>query len=520
MKKIFAIVISLSIVLSLAACGANQGTGMNASSAAESEESKSSEVSNKEGKSDPSTWPVIKAEVTYGMTSDGGTKELEVEKALNDYLVSIDAGVQCDMVLINGGDRPTQLTLMLTDGDNGIDLFGWRFYSDIASLVNNDQIISLEKYKDVYPDLWEMFPESVYKTCTIDGELYSMPAADSFGGYTVYNLRKDIADEIGVTELRNTRITEDQFQDMLIKAEAVHPELDYIPDPFVPSYMGIDNFGLNESLGVLMNQGIGEDTIVNYYASEEFRNYCKKCKAWAEAGLFVADPLNNTTGSIDNNETGGSMFGAYSCEHAQAIQDAQIRNYEMVIFQLSDWVGTNSSVVNGWNISAVCKNPDAAMKLLYLMMTDENVMRFFSMGIENVTYKVKENGTATLADGVDESTVGWYMYAPWWYPNQCLSIPFDTDYTDYYKNMMACWSYPEDHFSNAMGFVFDTQPVFDQYAACSALVEECRKALLFGQVDIDSTLEKFNQELEQNGINEIIAEMQKQYDAFRGKTTE
>jgi ABC-type glycerol-3-phosphate transport system substrate-binding protein len=515
-KKFLAIVLSLSMVLAITACGKNGGAvGMNDSSLSTESTGSSVDTSSSDGGetgSDPSTWPVIKAEV---IKPSGESKEVEVEKALNDYLVSIDAGVQCDMVLIDGGERSNQLTLMLTDsGDNGIDLFGWRFYSDVASLVNNDQIISLEKYKEVYPDLWEMFPEAVYKACMIGGELYSMPAADSFGGITVYNLRKDIADEIGYTELRNTRLTEEQFRDMLRKAEAIHPELDYIPDPFVPSYMGIDNFGLNESLGVLMNNGIGADTVVNYYASEEFREYCMKCKEWEAEGIFVSDPLNNTTGSIDNNETGGSMFGAYSCEHAQSIQNAQIRNYEVVVFELGDWVGTNSSVVNGWNISSVCKNPDAAMKLLYLMMTDENVLRFFSLGIEGVTYQVKENGTATLAEGVTGDTVGWYMYAPWWYPNPCLSIPFDTDYAEYYENMMACWSYPADHFSNAMGFVFDRKPVFDQYAACSATVEQYRKALLYGQVDVDSTLEKFNQELEQNGVNEIIEEMQKQYSAF------
>ncbi|MBQ4307257.1 MAG: DUF3502 domain-containing protein, partial [Lachnospiraceae bacterium] len=47
-----------------------------------------------------------------------------------------------------------------------------------------------------------------------------------------------------------------------------------------------------------------------------------------------------------------------------------------------------------------------------------------------------------------------------------------------------------------------------------------RKAILFGQVDLDSTLEKFNQELEENGVNEIIAEMQNQFDAFLAANAE
>lgn len=56
--------------------------------------------------------------------------------------------------------------------------------------------------------------------------------------------------------------------------------------------------------------------------------------------------------------------------------------------------------------------------------------------------------------------------------------------------------------------------------ACGAIVDEYRKAILFGQVDLDSTLEKFNQELEENGVNEIIAEMQNQFDAFLAANAE
>ena len=34
---------------------------------------------------------------------------------------------------------------------------------------------------------------------------------------------------------------------------------------------------------------------------------------------------------------------------------------------------------------------------------------------------------------------------------------------------------------------------------------------------MDSAIEKFNEELKENGIDEIIEEMQKQYDEFLGK---
>ena len=154
------------------------------------------------------------------------------------------------------------------------------------------------------------------------------------------------------------------------------------------------------------------------------------------------------------------------------------------------------------------------MKLLYLTYTDETIGRLLALGIEDVTYQVDENGCAWYADGVTADTAGWNMTAPWFYPNECLSLPFETDYAEYFSAMEALWSDDSIQYSNGMGFVFDSSAVYDQMAACTATVDEYRDALLFGQVDVDSYLEKFNAELEANGINEIIAAMQEQFDAF------
>ena len=65
-----------------------------------------------------------------------------------------------------------------------------------------------------------------------------------------------------------------------------------------------------------------------------------------------------------------------------------------------------------------------------------------------------------------------------------------------------------------MGFVFDSAPVYDQMAVCTTVVAEYRDALLYGLGDVDSYLEKFNGKLKSAGIDEIIAEEQKQFDAW------
>ena len=515
-KRWLSLLLVLTMSLGISACGsANTTEGTDSAAAEESAEDGTGSDGVLEIAEDPADWPVVKMEVIS--QTDTQEKEAEIEDALNEYLVSINAGVQADLLSLSFGDRATQLTLLLTDTSDPLDLFAWRFYSSVSDLVKNEQCISLEKYRDVYPELWEIFPEEVYDTCKVNGEQYSLPGADSFSNFQVYAMRKDVVEEIGATDLVGTKITMDQLNDLMAKAEALHPELCWQGETLLKPLMGVDNLGNDSLIGVLMNRGIGETEIKNYYAMEDFRNYCYQCKDWADKGYIVDDPLNNTTmpGQLVNDGIcGGYMFEAYSVDYAQSLMDAQITNYEMSIFQITDIAGDNSCVYNGWQISSTSKNPDAAMKLLYLAYTDETVGRLLALGIEGVTYQVDENGCAWYADGVTAENAGWNMTGPWFYPNECLSLPFETDYAEYYSAMEALWSDDSIQYSNGMGFVFDSSEVYDQLAACTTTVDEYRDALLYGQVDVDSYLEKFNTELENNGINEIIAAMQEQFDTF------
>ena len=62
----------------------------------------------------PDDWPVIAVQsLSYDMPD-----EEMIEEALNEYLISINAGAKVDLVGINFGDLATQMTLMLSDKQN------------------------------------------------------------------------------------------------------------------------------------------------------------------------------------------------------------------------------------------------------------------------------------------------------------------------------------------------------------------------------------------------------------------
>ena len=80
--------------------------------------------------------------------------------------------------------------------------------------------------------------------------------------------------------------------------------------------------------------------------------------------------------------------------------------------------------------------------------------------------------------------------------------------------MEKCWFDESSRFSNAMGFVFDNTEVYDQVKACQMIIDQYRSALIYGEVDVDKYLTKFNEELKAAGIDNIIAEKNKQFKEF------
>lgn len=389
--------------------------------------------------------------------------------------------------------------------------------TNVSSLVKNDQCISLEPYRDVYPEVFNMFPEGAYKACQVGGVQYSLPVSDTFCSFEYYAMRKDVAEEIGVMELVDTKITLEQLDEIMLKAKAAHPDMSWVNDLNAPTLQGIDNLGNDAAIGVLMNRGADATEVVNYYETAEWKTYIEMAKDWEAKGYFMDDPLNNPAipGDLVKNGLMGGFFGeAATLTDAYTNVGMFVPGYDLVIFQLTDMGATNSCVGGGWQVSSICQNPDEAMKLLALMYTDETIARLFGNGVEGKQYKLDENGCAWYADGKDASNCGWHCTAPWFYPNKALVYPFETTDVNANKGDAACWNAEGMTFSKGMGFIFDDSAVRDEYAACASTVAEYRAALMYGQVDLEETNAQFVSELKENGIDDIIAEMNRQFTDF------
>ncbi len=463
---------------------------------------------------DPADWPTVSFPILPVVEV---TDEEAVEQALNDYLVSIDAGVKADAVLIDFGSVSQVMTLMLSSTEEPIDVFTYNFFSNLTSVVKNEQVIPLDDMLETYPDLKDVIGEDYLPLGQLNGTQYAFPVVGSYATIWFYAMRRDVAEDIGVADRSGEKITMDELKEMLAAAKEAHPEYSYFP-------VGLDLVNVqdyefladNDWMGGIPKNATESTEIINYYETDDFENLCRQAAEFAEAGYFMNDPLNQThdKSHYKNGVTGGTLHNAFSYE--SAMDDLKTTyTQDSVLFQLTDLTANCSASGSGWCVSSVSQNPDAAKKFLHLLYTDENVMRFIAQGIEGQHYVVDENGCSWYPEGKSMTDLGWSTGAAWYFPNQTLTLPFNTTNVNIYKDMIA--ANEEARHSQCIGFIFDSEPVYDQYVAVDSVVKEYRDALLYGQVDVDDILPMFREELVDAGIEEVIAEKQAQLDAFLGK---
>lgn len=68
--------------------------------------------------------------------------------------------------------------------------------------------------------------------------------------------------------------------------------------------------------------------------------------------------------------------------------------------------------------------------------------------------------------------------------------------------------------SGASGFTFDSSPVATQYTAVDNVYSQYQKAIEFGFLDPETSIAEMNEAMMKAGLQDIIDEKQKQFDAW------
>ena len=180
------------------------------------------------------------------------------------------------------------------------------------------------------------------------------------------------------------------------------------------------------------------------------------------------------------------------------------------------WTETNNFFSSGTAISANCADPERAMMVLNEVNTNPELATMLRFGIEGVHYTYNDEGKMEFTErNSDPASRGFYM----WYaaplgnllivnaPEE-LTGPNNTLLTEMERLNEECIN------ANHMGFSFNTENVVNEVAACTNIVaqyqEDIANGKLNSQEDVEAYVNEFREQLKANGVDTIVAEVQRQ----------
>ena len=397
-----------------------------------------------------------------------------------------------------------------------IDLY-WDGLPDLSSMVNNKEAQPLDDLiAKVWPDyMKDVLPETQMNGGKINGIQYGIPSAyaPSSAMFQFVCLRQDLLEQVGMTEVKDA-------EDLREYALRVQEQL--------PGYMGpgdiifkplTRNFADEQYVWVA-----DQDLVVFGEETKQAYSYAHT-KAFQEVSKFnremYLDSLYGDETAIKYNERDSRMqTGLYLWVEGSlgkeneiigsvrvADPDAVLKNY-LLAPEKPRYINATGGEVLCIPYSA--KNPEGALKFLaWLWGSQENYL-FCLYGEEGKDWKLDENGRLIT---MSETARGDGYFYEWMFRNANYQV-FGEGITDEYIETYRHWD--DEAIPSAMlGFAFDNTGFEAIETACNEAFKKL-EPILRGYVDF-SEYDAAIAELEAAGINEYVAEVNRQLQEFMAK---
>ena len=496
MKKILAVLLAVLMVASLFAGCANEKP---AETTAGQQTTDPNETTKPEDPAKPSD-----EIVTLKWVSVGGGMPANYDawqKHINEYLGE-KIGVNIDMEIIGWGDWDTRRNMIVSTNEPYDIMFtnSGTYFNDVSigAFMDISSIV-----ETAAPELYKYIPADYWDACRIDGKLYAVPTYkdSSHSQYFVYD--KALVEEV-YPDYANAH-----------DLDAVTPILEAMYNKTGTAPMVVSKEGLN-SLGALLYDGMssGLDCIgVSYdgdpaapkvvvtLEQEDFMHDLEVVNSWYKNGWV------NSDAAILDEAPQYKAFSAAQGWPSAAKTSWKMGDVEAIAVQWDRTVLSNATVQGSLNcISAACKHPEKALQLLELVNTDPIVRDALFYGLEGDNFEyVEAFGEQRVHKNNTEWTMAGYTQGTFF-----TVTPTDELEENQWDEVKALNE--NAHPSPVLGFCFDTTPVVDELAACTAIYKEYKANIVTG-TDI-TCIPAMLEAMRDAGLDKIVAEAQTQVDKW------
>lgn len=496
-KRILAAILTLSMVVSMTACGNSDAGG-----------SKDSAKNNGNG-DEPYT-------VTMVLNGSTQPDEERIEQKINEILEP-ELNANLDIVVLPWASASQQLQLMLS-GDEKIDVF-YTQATNAVQYMNAGQIIDMSELIDKYgTNIKQIYGEDIAKINQIEGFVYGVPNQIERGSIPAVFMRKDLVEKynIDTSQIKEPKDLESVFETV----KAGEPDMTMLysindgDTPVTRLFRG-DNLSDNNYLGVLMDQ-TNSTKLENFFATDWFKDTTTMLYNWYQKGYISQDAGTNTENWRTVCKAGNlfSLFFAYHPGTPVEFESSTGYDFEIVPFYNEPII--NSSSYNGvtFSIAQNSENPEKTMEVLDYIYGSSEIMNLLNWGEQDKDYVIEDadNGIINFPEGITSDNAGYNLNLGWELPNQFIAYKWTGSDPKLWEKMEEFNSSAKS--SKAVGFLFDSSNYSSEIAALSNIVKQYSGALYSGSGDPDELIPELLEALDDAGINEVIQAKQEQLDAF------
>jgi hypothetical protein len=555
-KKLLATLLSVSMVMGIAACGSSTAdsttTGSDTTATqAETKTETKTESTDSSASTETAAADIDTSEhvvISYMTTGDAPEAGSEKEANLNEMLEKLNAiltekvNAELEIYFIPWTDYLSNYNLTLARMDGSVDLVGTASdWLDAWPNAKNGAFLELSEdmLKTYAPQTWASVPADHWDLCKYNGEIYLMPE-DNYAQWTNHGwiYRLDWAKEAG---LANGVHSWEDMTTYVKWCKENKTDLKYVWDSDGTQYAQMANGWIASHTNFIAVDGICSGalwggtkddlyTITTPVMTEtdSLVEYAKLMKEWAEVGVWPTDVLNNTSGSNRDEFRVGDV--AVEQHHTQTWTDLCSATPANTIFQDDPnaevgifYFGEETqnvvalSITHGaMAVSAGSANPERALMVYDLLRNDPDCYKLFCYGIEGKSWELDSNGLRTTPASYNSETEninGMTNY--WWGRNDDIEIKDATRNWDAIDKLYA--EYDKIKIDYPYGqFVPEVDSIQGKIDNCNEQYTNYMKQISFGLYNgsAEDIVAEMQAALKTAGIDDVTAELQAQFDAL------
>lgn len=506
MKRILSALLALVMVFSLAACSGNSGspteeTSKSASTAPEKKDAAQSDEAYKVRLALP-TVMAIPNEAEIVKVQDFVNAHLRNDFDITDF--------ELELELVPWADYATTINMELASGAKWDIVYTMKdlpagvtngYYTDLTPYIDNELKDAAEIVKD-------------WLICgTVNEKVYAIPSYKGLVLSWKYIYNESYGDAYDMSKVHDL----DSLTDALAAMKEKYPDEEF--EVYCNQFINMTAFDDHTSVVGTYTATVGDSSqLVNYFATDSFKRGVELAYQHRQAGYADPEGSTNTQGHdpivLSDASKGVVMCHAYTIDTINKMFDMNNTygaTFNSVEIARSD-MSTNTL---SYAIPYTSGNPGAAARMMDLIWSDEVVMNALIYGLEGESWEWNADHTSIqYPEGLDMNTVPYTaLYSCGLFGNQFLLYGFDGNTTEADKVFMK-ELLDEAWYPPLFGFVPFSDKVSTQVAAVNNVYNQYFNPLTYGDVNPDEVLPQFLKELEEAGINDIIAEYQSQADAW------